>query len=69
VLERVIKEGVTIKMIPDSGTYKGVPVIVSPLKANNVTIAAIGVVDVTGSLEIKSMMDQYMSLQKQMGNR
>lgn len=37
----------TIKKIPDKGPYKGVPVIVVPIKIGGETVAAIGIVDET----------------------
>ncbi|NHV61282.1 MAG: DUF2111 domain-containing protein [Candidatus Verstraetearchaeota archaeon] len=47
VLEEVLEKGVTIKKIPDKGPYKGVPVIVVPIKIGGETVAAIGIVDET----------------------
>lgn len=69
VLERVIAENQVIKERPASGVYKGIPVIVAPIAIGGKAVAAVGVVDVTGSLDLKALMDQYSSLQKQVGDR
>ncbi|MCX8182191.1 MAG: DUF2111 domain-containing protein [Candidatus Methanomethyliaceae archaeon] len=47
VLEEVLEKGVIIRKIPDRGPYKGVPVIVVPVKVGEKTVAAIGIVDET----------------------
>lgn len=69
ILEQVMAENRTMKVRPDSGVYKGIPVIVAPLQLGGKAVAAIGVVDVTGSLDLKALMDQYSSLEKQVGDR
>ena len=67
-LERAIAEDRLIQGRPPSGAYHGIPVVVAPLEVGGVAVAAIGVVDVTGSLDLKALMDQYASLQKQVGD-
>lgn len=47
VLEKVLKIGEKCSEVPESGPYKGTPVIVVPLIEKNEVIAAIGVVDLT----------------------
>ncbi len=47
ILEKVMKEGVKSGDIPESGPYKGIPVVVVPLIEGDEVIAAIGVVDIT----------------------
>jgi len=47
VLEKVLKNGEKCSEVPESGPYKGMPVIVVPLVEKNEVIAAIGVVDLT----------------------
>ncbi|HTY91016.1 MAG TPA: DUF2111 domain-containing protein [Methanocella sp.] len=69
VLERAMAENKTIRVQPASGVYRGIPVIVTPIQSGGKAVAAIGVVDVTGSLDLKALMDQYASLQKQVGDR
>lgn len=65
LLEKSIAEGRMIRGRPESGAYQGIPVVVAPIMVNGEAIAAIGVVDTTGSLEIKTLMDQYTTLHKQ----
>ncbi len=67
LLERAMAEGTVIKERPPSGAYEGIPVVVAPVMVDGKAVAAIGVVDVTGSLDLKALMDQYASLQKQVG--
>jgi hypothetical protein len=50
VLEKVLKTGKTIRGEPKSGPFKGMPLVVVPLKENDETIGAIGVVDITKGL-------------------
>ncbi|MGV8144022.1 MAG: DUF2111 domain-containing protein [Methanothermobacter sp.] len=47
VLEKVIANGEKASEIPESGPYKGIPVMVMPLIEKDEIIAAIGVVDIT----------------------
>ncbi len=47
VLEKVIEKGEKTSEIPESGPYKGTPVVVVPVIEENEAIAAIGVVDIT----------------------
>lgn len=47
ILEEVLKSGEMIREIPQSGAYKGTPVVVVPIKEEGTIIAAIGLVDTT----------------------
>ncbi|MCE5213523.1 MAG: DUF2111 domain-containing protein [Methanobacterium sp.] len=47
VLEKVLQQGEKTGEIPETGPYKGIPVVVVPLIEENEVIAAIGVVDIT----------------------
>ena len=69
ILERAMSEGVVVQERPDAGVYRGIPVVVAPIIINGRAVAAIGVVDVSGSLDLKALMDQYSSLEKQVGGR
>jgi hypothetical protein len=68
-LEAAIAENRLVQERPASGVYKGIPVVVAPVQSGGKAIAAIGVVDVTGSLDLKALMDQYSRLEKQVGGR
>jgi hypothetical protein len=46
-LERVLTKGTAYRGIPKTGAYKGIPVVVIPIKEEDETIAAIGIVDIT----------------------
>jgi hypothetical protein len=60
LLEEVLKTNKTVRAIPKEGTYKGIPVIVSPIRnEDNEVIAAIGVVDLAGVVDISSAFSEY----------
>jgi len=69
ILEHAMAAGRVLQERPATGAYKGIPVVVAPLFSGDKAVAAIGVVDVTGSLDLKALMDQYSSLEKQVGDR
>lgn len=47
ILEEVLESGEMTQKIPQSGAYKGTPVIVVPIIENEDIIAVMGVVDIT----------------------
>jgi len=47
ILEEVLKSGEMSHKIPDTGEYKGTPVVVVPVIEAGQVIAAMGVVDIT----------------------
>jgi len=60
VLEEVLRTNKPIHIIPAEGTYKGSPVAVSPVRnEDNEVIAAIGVVDIMGAIDISSAFSEY----------
>jgi hypothetical protein len=66
VLEEVLEVNRVVKRIPDSGQYKGVPVIVSPLHDEEGTLlGAIGVVDITGIFDLATLMEHQSTIVKQ----
>ncbi len=66
VLEAVLKENKTIRNIPTSGKYAGIPVIVSPIRnKEGYGIAAIGVVDVVGTVDLGYIFGDYPEVVKQ----
>ncbi len=66
ILEIVLKENKTIRAIPTSGKYAGVPVIVSPIRnKEGYGIAAIGVVDVVGTVDLGLIFGDYPEVVKQ----
>lgn len=66
VLESVLASGNPIRTIPSSGKYKGVPVAVAPLKdKDGKVIAAIGIVDVIGTVDFADVFGAYPEVVKQ----
>lgn len=69
VLEKVLSENRIARETPPSGAYKGVPVVVSPIRdREGAVIGAIGVVDITGIFDLATLMEhQSMILQQVCG--
>ena len=66
VLEAAMKENRTIKNVPESGAYKGVPVIVAPLHGpKGEVIGAVGLVDITGIFDLGTLMEHQSMIMKQ----
>lgn len=66
VLEEVLSQGVLRRVTPTSGPYKGVPVIVAPVRdSEGRTIAAIGLVDITGIFDLATLMEHQSMIIKQ----
>jgi len=67
VLEQVLAENTVIKTRPQSGEYVKVPVVVAPIQdSSGAAIAAIGVVDVTGVLDLADLMSRQSQIISQM---
>lgn len=47
ILEKALSDGITIRGIPETGVYEGIPVVVVPIIEENEVISAIGIVDIT----------------------
>ena len=70
VLEDAIARNCVIHTIPDSGAYKGVPVVVAPiLDSDGKAIAAIGVVDVVCTIDLASVFGSYPQIVRQVEER
>ncbi len=66
VLEQVLKENRVIRTIPTNGKYTGIPVIVVPVRnKEGYGIAAIGVVDVVGTVDLGLVFGSYPEVVKQ----
>jgi hypothetical protein len=66
VLEQVLSENRLFKSTPSSGPYKGVPVIVTPIRdGDEQAIGAIGVVDITGIFDLATLMEHQSAILKQ----
>jgi hypothetical protein len=66
VLEQVLRENRLLKNTPASGPYKGVPVVVSPIRdSDSNVIGAMGVVDITGIFDLATLMEHQSAILKQ----
>jgi hypothetical protein len=70
VLEEVFVKNAVIHTIPDRGAYKGIPVVVTPLRdKGGKPIAAIGVVDVVSTIDLASVFGNYPQIVRQVEER
>ncbi|MDK2974670.1 MAG: hypothetical protein PWP08_1041 [Methanofollis sp.] len=66
VLEAAIAENAVKKEVPVSGPYRGVPVVVAPVRdGSGAAIGAIGVVDITGIFDLATLMEHQSAILKQ----
>jgi hypothetical protein len=66
VLEEVLHRNILIKKTPLTGEYKGVPVVVSPIREEGgEVIGALGVVDITGIFDLATLMEHQSAILKQ----
>ena len=66
VLEAVIAGNTLIKDVPRDGPYKGVPVVVAPVRDSaGEAIGAIGVVDITGIFDLATLMEHQSAILRQ----
>ncbi len=66
VLEQVLNENKVIRSIPTSGRYTGIPVVVVPIRnREGYGIAAMGVVDVVGTIDLGLVFGDYPEVVKQ----
>jgi hypothetical protein len=60
ILEHVLKENRVIRTIPTTGKYAGIPVVVAPVRnEKGEVIAALGVVDVVGTVDLGAAFAEY----------
>lgn len=65
VLEDVLRSGKAVRTIPSSGAFKGVPVSVAPVRLGDRVLAAVGVVDVIGTIDIPEIFGAYVDVVRQ----
>ncbi|MCQ8904012.1 MAG: DUF2111 domain-containing protein [Methanothrix sp.] len=65
VLEDVLRSGRAVRTIPSSGAFKGIPVSVAPIRLGDRVIAAVGVVDVVGTIDIPEIFGAYVDVVRQ----
>jgi hypothetical protein len=65
-LEEAIERNELRKATPKTGAYKGVPVVVSPVRNDRgEAVGAIGVVDITGIFDLATLMEHQSAIMKQ----
>ena len=69
ILEEVIRTGKAIRTIPKSGAYASVPVSVAPIVVEGRTVAAIGIVDVIGAIDIPEVFGAYADVVAQVAGK
>ena len=69
ILEDVLRTGKPIRTIPNSGAYKGVPVSVAPIILEEKVIAAIGVVDLVGTIDMPDVFSAYVDVVRQVSQQ
>jgi hypothetical protein len=70
VLEAALVENRLKKETPQTGAYKGVPVVVSPIRdETGEAIGAIGVVDITGIFDLATLMEHQSAILQQVCGR
>ena len=66
ILEEVLAENATLRVRPPSGPYKGIPVVVAPVRdEEGSAICAIGIVDQTGIFDLAGFMEQSTVIRRQ----
>ncbi len=66
VLEEVLATNKKIQKTAEKGPYRGVPVVVAPVRdGNGDVIGAIGVVDITGIFDLATLMEHQSAILKQ----
>lgn len=66
ILDEVLQLNKVLKTVPKSGPYKGIPVVVAPVRDNTgAAIAAIGLVDITGIFDLATLMEHQTTIIKQ----
>ncbi|MCX9026063.1 MAG: DUF2111 domain-containing protein [Candidatus Methanoperedens sp.] len=66
ILEEALNKNQVIHTIPDSGAYKGIPVVVAPIQdSEGNPVAAVGIVDVVCTIDLASVFGNYPQIVRQ----
>lgn len=66
ILEKALESNMTHRAIPKTGDYTGIPVVVTTIKnEDGYGIAAIGVVDVVGTIDLGAAFGDYPDIVSQ----
>ena len=70
VLEEVMASGKATRTVPKSGVYGGIPVSVAPIMdRGGKVIAAMGIVDVVGTVDIPAVFGAYTEVVKEVSGK
>ena len=69
VLEESLLTGRSIRTTPKEGAYRGIPVSVAPIMIEGRPVAAVGIVDVMGTIEIPEVFGAYEAVIKQVSGK
>lgn len=69
VLEESLAAGRSIRTTPKEGAYRGIPVSVAPIMIEGRAVAAVGIVDVMGTIEIPEVFGAYEAVIKQVSGK
>lgn len=66
VLEEALAKNCVLHIIPETGSYAGIPVVVTPVRDKNGNpIAAVGIVDVVCTIDLASVFGNYPQIVRQ----
>ncbi|MEA3294522.1 MAG: DUF2111 domain-containing protein [Euryarchaeota archaeon] len=69
ILEKALEMNTTVRSIPKTGKYTGIPVVVTTIKnEDGYGIAAIGVVDVVGTIDLGTAFGDYPNIVNQVSD-
>ncbi len=69
VLEKALETNSSVRTIPKTGDYTGIPVVVSTIKnEDGYGIAAIGIVDVVGTIDLGAAFGDYPQIVNQVSD-
>jgi len=70
VLEEALQKNEVIHTIPASGAYKGIPVVVTPIRdKDGHPVAVVGIVDVVCTIDLASVFGNYPQIVMQVEER
>ncbi len=69
ILEEAIRTGKRFRTTPKEGVYRDIPVSVAPIIIEGQAVAAIGIVDVIGTIDIPEVFGAYEDVLKQVSGK
>ena len=69
LLEKALEMNETVRSVPNTGEYSGIPVVVTTIKnEDGYGIAAVGVVDVVGTIDLGTAFGDYPKIVNQVSD-